>query len=63
MDNLPDVLKAEHIMEFLGMSKGKVYDLMRISVDAGGIPAMRIGRNVRVLKTDLLEWLEKQKEV
>lgn len=56
-EDLSDVLKAEDISEFLGMSKNKVYELMRINPNAGGIPTLRIGRNVRVLKADLIEWL------
>lgn len=62
LENLPDILKAEHLIDFLDMSRSKVYGLMRIKKEAGGIPAVRIGRNVRVLKHDLIEWLDNQKE-
>lgn len=57
IDDLSDVLKADEISKFLGMSKNKVYDLMKIKPESGGIPTLRIGRNVRVLKVDFVEWL------
>jgi excisionase family DNA binding protein len=59
IEDLSDVLKAEEISQFLGLSKNKVYELMKIKPESGGIPTLRIGRNVRVLKTDLIEWLNK----
>lgn len=57
IEDLPDVLNAYEISLFMGLSKNKIYELMRINPNAGGIPTLRIGRNVRVLKADLIEWL------
>lgn len=55
--DLPDVLTAEIISEFLSLSKRKVYDLMDISQEVGGIPCKRIGKSKRVLKDDFEKWL------
>lgn len=61
IDELSDVLKAKDIQNFLGISRGKAYELMRISPDVGGIPSIRIGKSVRVLKVDLLNWLNSRR--
>lgn len=63
LEDLPDVLTAEILSKFLSLSKRRVYELMDLNDDAGGIPCLRIGRSKRVLKTDLLAWLEKSREV
>lgn len=61
LEDLPDVLTAEILSKFLSLSKRRVYELMELKDDAGGIPCLRIGRSKRVLKTDLLAWLEKSR--
>lgn len=62
IEELPDVLTADVLAPFLSLSKRRVYELMDINPIAGGIPCLRIGRSKRVLKTDLINWLEKNKE-
>jgi excisionase family DNA binding protein len=42
------------VADYLKMSKSKVYDLVKRQE----IPFIRIGRNVRIRQSDLLEWLE-----
>lgn len=61
-ENLPDVLTAGEISLYMGISKGRIYELMRINTEAGGIPTIKIGRNKRVLKSDLIQWLDSMKE-
>lgn len=56
--DLPDVLTADNISKFLNLSKRRVYDLMDISPEAGGIPCKRIGKSKRVLKDDFEKWLD-----
>jgi len=63
LEELPDVLTAEMLSPFLSLSKRRVYELMDINVNAGGIPCLRIGRSKRVLKTDLISWMNSNKEV
>lgn len=62
IEELPDVLTAKTLAPFLGLSKRRIYELMDTSIEAGGIPCMRIGRSKRVLKSDLLVWLDTIKE-
>ncbi|NYB72523.1 helix-turn-helix domain-containing protein [Sedimentibacter hydroxybenzoicus DSM 7310] len=56
-NELPDILTADILSEFLSLSKRRVYELMDINPEYGGIKCLRIGRNKRVLKTDLEEWM------
>lgn len=62
IENLPDVLTATDVSKFLGISANKTYELMRINQSAGGLPVLKIGRNVRVLKSDLIAWIDSKKE-
>lgn len=56
-DDLPLMLQASHVELVLGLSKGKVYQLM----NSEGFPTQHFGRRVMVLKTDFLGWLEQNK--
>ena len=58
LEELPDILTAEMLSSFLSLSKRRIYEIMEINPSAGGIPCMRIGRSKRVLKADLIKWLE-----
>ena len=49
----PQLLKANDVAEILQISRAKAYQLMQI----GEIPTVRIGRSVRVLLTDLQEFI------
>lgn len=63
LDDLPDILTADILSKFLSLSKRRVYELMDISVEAGGIPKMQIGRSKRVFKPDFIKWIEQRREV
>jgi|LGVF01.2.fsa_nt_gb hypothetical protein len=58
LEQLPDILTAEVIAKYVHISKWRVYELMKISPEAGGIPTKCFGRTKRVLKSDLVRWLE-----
>jgi excisionase family DNA binding protein len=45
------------LQEILGIGRTKAYDL----VASGELPAVRIGRSIRVDRRDLTDWLERQK--
>lgn len=60
--DLPDVLTADLIAKYLGLSKRRVYELMDISPEDGGMPCIRIGRSKRTLKWDLKVWINLRKE-
>jgi excisionase family DNA binding protein len=57
IEDLPDVLTAEMISKYLSLSKRRIYELMEET-----LPCIKIGRSKRVLKADLIEWLESMKE-
>lgn len=57
MEDLPQVLKATDIANYLNVSKGKAYQIMRLK----DFPKLQFGRTIRVKRDDFLEWVEKQK--
>lgn len=61
-ESLPDTLTAQHIAEFLGISRRRVYELFQIHPDFGGIPNFEIGASKRVEKTDFKNWITMKKE-
>lgn len=56
MTELPDVLTISQMAKFLQIGISKAYEMSHWA----GFPAVRIGRQVRVPKRALLEWLEQQ---
>ncbi len=62
LEDLPDIMTAEMLSQFLGLSKRRIYELMDLNKEAGGLPCLRIGRCKRTLKTDLINWINKTKE-
>ena len=49
-DELPDILTAQQIATYLGISRKKVYELFQLKDEAGGIPCFSIGASKRVMK-------------
>ncbi len=58
---LPDILTAQHIATYLGISRRRVYELFQISEDVGGIKYFQIGLSKRVDKEDFFQWIEQKK--
>lgn len=61
IDNLPDILTAQHIASFLQISRRRVYELFQLSSDYGGIVNFDIGLSKRVDKKDFILWIENKK--
>ncbi|MED3575785.1 helix-turn-helix domain-containing protein [Cytobacillus praedii] len=59
MGELPSVLKAKDISQFLNVSIRFAYEIMEHT----DFPTIRIGRSKRVMKQDFLNWIDKQKKV
>ncbi|PGV47027.1 helix-turn-helix domain-containing protein [Bacillus sp. AFS037270] len=59
--NLPNILTAQHIADYLGISRRRVYELIQMSEEAGGIRCFTIGLSKRVDKEDFLKWIEMKK--
>lgn len=62
METLPEILTAQHISDFLGISRRRVYELFQIKAVAGGIPNFKIGFSKRVVKQDFLRWIKARKQ-
>ena len=56
IEELDPVLTVPETAEYLKLSKSKVYLLVKM----GEIPAIKIGKNVRIRVMDLMNWLEDQ---
>jgi len=53
LEQYEDVLTIEDLKEILNIGKGSVYDLLNMGV----IPALRIGRNWKIPKAAVIEYL------
>ncbi len=62
IENLPDILTAQHIADYLCISRRRVYELFQTYPEHGGIPCFCIGASKRVDKPDFLNWLEAKKQ-
>ncbi|WLR53592.1 helix-turn-helix domain-containing protein [Mesobacillus subterraneus] len=54
----PALLNAKHVSEILGVSLRHAYELM----EQNDFPLVRIGRTKRVIKDDLVTWINKHKK-
>lgn len=66
-DELPDVLSAQRIADYLGVSRRIVYGLFDLPVRMGGIENFPVGLgdkrpSRRVFRSDFINWLERQKK-
>jgi hypothetical protein len=59
IEEMPDVITAQHIGGHLGISVTQAYILLRTSEDAGGIKSFKIGKPVRAHKSDYVKWFNK----
>lgn len=53
-NGLPEVLTVYQVAEFMQMPKNRIYQL----VADERIPSVRFGRQIRILKSKLMEYLE-----
>jgi hypothetical protein len=60
--DLPEILTANHIAKYLGISRRRVYELFQLHPDKGGILNFDIGFSKRVHKDDFMEWIHSKKE-
>lgn len=59
--SLPNILTAQDIADYLQIGRKKVYELMQITPDSGGIKTFNVGRSRRVERSDFEKWLSQQK--
>ena len=53
LDDLPMTLRAEELMPVLGIGRNTAYELVR----SGKLRSIRVGRQVRIPKNALIEFL------
>jgi hypothetical protein len=58
LNDLPDILTAQHIADYLSISRRRVYELFQISEAVGGILNFDIGNSKRVKKEAFIRWLD-----
>lgn len=61
LDALPEILTAQEISDYLGISRRRVYELFQARPAVGGIPNFEIGLSKRVIKQDLIDWIDQRK--
>ena len=54
LDDLPVTLRVEELVPILGIGRNTAYDLVR----SGRLSSIRVGRQVRIPKNALIEFLE-----
>lgn len=60
IENMPDILTAQNIADYLGISRRRVYELFQMKPEHGGIPNFDIGLTKRVRKQDFVEWIDQR---
>ena len=53
LDDLPLTLRVEDLMPILGIGRNTAYELVR----SGQIKSIRIGRNIRIPKSEVIRFL------
>ena len=61
MNDLPEMITAQNIASYLGISRRRVYELFQLNPEHGGIPNFDIGASKRVEKKDFIKWIEARK--
>jgi excisionase family DNA binding protein len=56
---LPSILTTEEVLGYLKVNPRTIYRLIR----SGELPAIRIGRQWRFRRSDLDDWLERQRSM
>lgn len=56
--SLPELMTIEEVMDYLGLSRTSVYDLLR----NGELKGVKIGREWRVKKTDMVDYINRLPE-
>ncbi len=54
IEDIPTLFTVEELMSILGIGRTKAYELIR----SGQIRSIRIGRQLRISKSDLLDYLD-----
>ena len=58
LDDLPVTLRVEELMPILGIGRNKAYELVR----SGKLRSIRVGRQIRIPKAEVLRFLNTHAE-
>jgi len=61
MAELPEILTAQNIADYLAITRSTVYELFKKRPEYGGIPCFNIGTSKRADKDDFCKWLDQLK--
>lgn len=61
MAELPEILTAQHMADYMDLSRKTIYELFKIKPEYGGIPCISIGTSKRALKEDFCQWIQDRK--
>ena len=59
---MPEILTAQHIATYLGISRNRVYELFQFKPVTGGIPNFDIGFSKRCDKKDFVNCIDEKKK-
>lgn len=62
LEALPEIITAQHIADYVCISRRRVYELFQINPEFGGIPNFEIGASKRVQKADFVNWIDARKQ-
>ncbi|WP_023987478.1 helix-turn-helix domain-containing protein [Paenibacillus polymyxa] len=62
LEELPEILSAQLIANYLGISRSTVYTLFQTKPQFGGIPNFEVGNSKRADKKDFINWIESRKQ-
>lgn len=63
LEDLPDVLTPQHVADYMGISRRRVYEYCQIPKEAGGLNSYTIGGSRKIDKADLIEWKDSFKKL
>ncbi|CAM4182483.1 helix-turn-helix domain-containing protein [Paenibacillus alkaliterrae] len=61
LEQLPSILTAQNIADYLVIGRKRVYEYMQLSPAHGGIPCFSLGKTKRVEKKDFEKWIADRK--
>jgi excisionase family DNA binding protein len=59
LDEMPEILTVKELFEFLKVSESTI----RRAISSGELKSFKAGKNVRIEKESVMEWLEQKKQI
>lgn len=60
LEDMPDLITADDIANYLGIHRDTVYHLLKLKPDYGGIKNFKVGALYRIFKVDFIKWMDDQ---